>query len=74
MVDVILKCKVPFAYIVNQNVAEFTCDECLKTTGEVNQNENFLRCSGKFYSRRKISPLTQHCKVYEPTNKRKIDF
>ena len=48
--DVILNCKVPFAYIVNQNVAEFTCDECLKTTAEVNQNENFLRCSGVFYT------------------------
>lgn len=49
--DVILKCKVPFAYIVNQNVAEFTCDECLKTTAEVNQNENFLRCSACKYVR-----------------------
>ena len=41
--DVILRCKTPFAYVVNQSVADFTCDECLKTTSDENQNEKFLR-------------------------------
>ena len=48
--DVILRCKTPFAYVVNQSVADFTCDECLKTTSDENQNEKFLRCSGNYLS------------------------
>ena len=45
--DVILRCKIPFAYVVNQHVADSTCDECLKTLAEGNQ-EKFLRCSGMY--------------------------
>ena len=47
--DVILRCKIPFAYVVNQNVADTTCDECLKRTTDTNSSiKSLLRCSGKY--------------------------
>ena len=46
--DVILRCKIPFAYVVKEDLVEFTCDECLKTVTEENEEEKFLRCSGMY--------------------------
>ena len=47
--DDILRCRVPFAYVVNHKLAETTCDECLKRTSDSDpksSSNKFLRCSG----------------------------
>ena len=43
--DEILRCKIPFAYVVNKKLADTTCDECLKRSTD-NPDKSFLRCSG----------------------------
>ena len=47
--DEILRCKIPFAYVVNKKLAETTCDECLKSSNDINfVDKPFLRCSGNY--------------------------
>ena len=50
--DEILRCRIPFAYVVNQKLAETTCDECLKRTSGSYSNSSssnkLLRCSGVY--------------------------
>ena len=47
--DEILRCKTPFAYVVNTKLADTTCDECLKRSTNINLAEkSFLRCSGNY--------------------------
>jgi ribosomal protein L34 len=51
--DEILRGRIPFAYVVNQKLAETTCDECLKRTDQKSNSKQkfFLRCSGCKYVR-----------------------
>ena len=47
--DEIIRCKTPFAYVVNQEIVQTICDQCLKrtSTDENSRLQEFLRCSGK---------------------------